>query len=230
MKDFLYGIVFKRLKRWTRAGLIDETEVLLSKIPTGSKILSIGGYGTTDTELSRICKKYDLVLVKTDIDMTHSPEFVADISSDNLPFGKDFAAIVALEVFEHVIDYDNAINNLHSIIVESGIIIISVPWIIPVHDKPGDFRRYTHFELDRIFGSNFDISIASRGGYGQSVLVLGLRGLISGGLIGKIICFLSFIISFFVKKPKIKFSELQNLPDSTIGYFLVGESRSIIAK
>ena len=221
-KDFLYGLALKQIKLWTRAGLIQATEFELQSLLPESRVLSIGGYGATDTQLDIICSKLNLQLITLDIDDNHMPDILADIGSSQIFQQSDFSAVVALEVFEHIQDYERALENIHKMLVPGGLVIVSTPWIIPVHDKPADFRRYTHFELARIFGKWFTTEVGYRGGYTQSVLVLGLRGLMTGGASGKFICVLSLCVSFFCKKPKMIFTELDKIPDSTIGYFVRG--------
>lgn len=46
-----YAIGLKRLKNWTRSGLLEETKTILLELQKGDKILSIGGYGATDLAL-----------------------------------------------------------------------------------------------------------------------------------------------------------------------------------
>jgi len=221
-KDFLYGLALKRLKLWTRAGLIHTTESELLKLERGSRILSIGGYGSTDSQLEVICSRLDLQLVTLDIDSAHSPEILADIGSNQNFQHHEYSAVIALEVFEHIQNYEQALENIYNLLHTGGIVLVSTPWIIPVHDKPADFRRYTHFELARLFGKWFTSEVGYRGGYAQSVLVLGLRGLMTGGLSGKVLCLLALCVSIFSRKPKIDFTSLDNFPDSTIGYFVRG--------
>ena len=222
MKDILYAIAFRRMKFWTRSGLVEETSKILMELKRGEKVLSIGGYGATDLALEKLCLELGLTLRKLDIEKSHDPDILADISDNNLKFKNKFHAIVALEVLEHIPNYELAITNIYKLLEDSGIIILSTPWIIPVHDKPGDFYRFTHFELQRSLQKHFEVKIGYRGNYLDSVFVLGLRGLISGGLTGKCVFSLTYILTFFRKPPVIKFANIAQFPDSTIGYFVSG--------
>lgn len=220
MKDRIYGVGFRRLKTWTRAGLIQETKEMLVQLKVGSSVLSIGGYGSTDNALENICLKNGLQLVKLDIDEEHLPDLVADLSHTDFRLAKQFDAVVALEVLEHIPDYETAILNMYSLLKPGGMMVLSTPWIIPIHDKPDDYHRFTHFELRRILSEFPTIRIGHRGNYIDSCVVLFLRGLISGGKAGKALFALGYVWSYLLKPPKIKFPKLADFPDSTIGYLV----------
>ena len=226
MKDFLYAIGLKRLKNWTRSGLLEETKKILLELQKGDKILSIGGYGATDLALEGLCSELGLTLTKLDVDKNHKPDILADISDIDFSFDSKFNAVVALEVLEHIPFYDLAISNIDRILFQNGYIILSTPWIIPVHDKPLDFYRFTHFELYRSLHDRFDVNIGFRGNYLDSILVLALRGLISGGFTGKCVFVLAYCLSIFRKPPSINFKKLADFPDSTIGYFVSGKKKN----
>ena len=225
MKDFLYAIGFKRMKNWTRSGLLEETFKILRELNMGDRVLSIGGYGATDSALERTCLDLGLTLTKLDVEKSHNPDILADISDINLLIDAKFNAVVALEVLEHIPFYELAITNIHGLLAESGSLVLSTPWIIPVHDKPGDYHRFTHFELNRSLRDRFEVKIGFRGNYLDSIFVLGLRGLISGGLTGKCVFMLTYFLTFFRKPPVINFTNLVDIPDSTIGYFVSGKKR-----
>ncbi len=222
IKDQIYGIGFRRLKIWTRAGLIDETIKVLVGLERGSSVLSVGGFGATDDALEKLCLARELRLVKLDIDARHSPDLVKDLSEKNFSLSESFHAIVALEVFEHISDYQTAIINIKNSLVLGGKIVVSTPWIIPVHDVPGDYHRFTHFQIRKMLTSFSNVQIGYRGDYIDSYLVLGLRGLLSGGSKGKVVFIFNYLVSFLRKIPTIKFETGEHFPDSTIGYFAYG--------
>lgn len=226
MKDRLYAIGLKRIKNWTRSGLLEETKKILLQLNKGDKVLSIGGYGLTDTALEELCLELDLSLTRLDVDESHYPDILADISNVNLLIDSKFKAVVALEVLEHIPCYELAIDNIYRFLLPNGYVILSTPWIIPVHDKPMDFFRFTHFELHRSLQERFEVKIGFRGNYLDSIFVLGLRGLISGGFTGKCIFVLTFILTNLRKPPAINFTNLAKIPDSTIGYFVSGKKFS----
>ena len=215
MKDFCWRIIQLRMKRWTRSGLYDFIEENL-KLHKSEKILVIGGFGQV---LNLINEKNPNKDVKTlDIKLAHRPDYLLDISDPRLIslIEEKFDQIICIEVLEHVPNYELALSNIYQLLNSNGVIIASTPWVIPLHDQPYDFHRFTWFEIDRILQKNnfVEILIECRGNYLDSILALGIRGLLSPNVSGKITSIMFTLLTLFLPKPK-RYSELQY---STIGY------------
>lgn len=70
------------------------------------------------------------------------------VSIINLPFCQDsFDVVFCTEVLEHVSKVDQAINELSRIVKPGGIIILTIPFIYPLHEEPWDFYRLTPHQL-----------------------------------------------------------------------------------
>ena len=215
MKDFCWRIIQLGMKRWTRAGLYDFIEENL-KLHKSDKVLVIGGFGQV---LNFINEKIPNKDVKTlDIQLAHRPDYLLDISDPSLIslIQEKFDQIICIEVLEHVPNYELALSNIYQLLHNNGIIIASTPWIIPLHDQPYDFHRFTWFEIKRILQKNnfTEILIECRGNYVDSIFALGVRGLLSPKMSGKITSIIFTSLTLFLPKPK-RYSELQY---STIGY------------
>jgi len=215
MKDFCWKIIQLRMKKWTRSGLYDFIEENL-KLHKSEKILVIGGFGQV---LNLINKKIPNKNVKTlDIQLAHRPDYLLDISDPSLVslIKEKFDQIICIEVLEHVPNYELALSNIHKLLNNNGVIIASTPWVIPLHDQPYDFHRFTWFEIKRILQKNNfeEILIECRGNYIDSIFALGVRGLLSPSLSGKITSIIFTLLTLFLPKPK-RYSKLQY---STIGY------------
>ena len=203
------------MKRWTRSGLYDFLEENL-KIQDINKILVIGGFGQV---LDLINQRVPSKNIKTlDIQLAHRPDYLLDISDPKLTdvISERFDQIICMEVLEHVPNYELALSNIYKLLNENGVFVASTPWIIPLHDQPYDFHRFTWFEVKRILQKNnfVEILIECRGNYIDSILALGIRGLLSPNLSGKITSIIFTLLTLFLPKPK-RYSELQY---STIGY------------
>ena len=203
------------MKRWTRSGLYDFLEENL-KIQDINKILVIGGFGQV---LDLINQRVPSKNIKTlDIQLAHRPDYLLDISDPKLTdvISERFDQIICMEVLEHVPNYELALSNIYKLLSENGVFVASTPWIIPLHDQPYDFHRFTWFEVKRILQKNnfVEILIECRGNYIDSILALGIRGLLSPNLSGKITSIIFTLLTLFLPKPK-RYSELQY---STIGY------------
>jgi len=82
--------------------------------------------------------------------------------SDILPFTDNFCdAIICTEVLEHVFNVRETIMEFNRVLKPSGLVFISVPFIMGLHEEPYDFFRYTKFGLRKMLLENKfkDISI-----------------------------------------------------------------------
>jgi|ERR1700733_13641940 SAM-dependent methyltransferase len=71
------------------------------------------------------------------------PEF--DIAKDVLP--EKFDVVIAEHVFEHLRHPSSAARNIHTMLKESGVFIIATPFLVRVHNEPGDYTRWSEMGL-----------------------------------------------------------------------------------
>lgn len=65
-----------------------------------------------------------------------------------VPLRSSIAETVALfEVAEHLEDPDSALNEISRILKPGGRLLLSIPFLYPVHDAPTDFQRFTEHGL-----------------------------------------------------------------------------------
>ena len=77
-----------------------------------------------------------------------------------MPFANaEFNTIILSDVLEHISEPDNLMRELTRIARPEGNIIIGVPFLYPVHEKPHDYHRYTRFKLENFARTNGLISI-----------------------------------------------------------------------
>jgi SAM-dependent methyltransferase len=68
----------------------------------------------------------------------------------HLPFAEGtFAAVLCLEVIEHVPDPAHVFAEIARVLSPGGQAWLSMPFLYPVHDAPHDYQRYTEFGLRR---------------------------------------------------------------------------------
>ncbi len=76
------------------------------------------------------------------------PDIFATASS--LPFANEsFDAAVMLEVMEHLRDPARALQDLVRVLRPGGTLVLSMPFLYPIHDAPFDFQRLTRYGLER---------------------------------------------------------------------------------
>jgi hypothetical protein len=214
------------MKKWTRAGLNELIRDELHELKPDSRVLSVGGHGPIDDFLKKIANENGWTLITLDIDPLHSPEILIDLadlsnlSIEQLPL---MDAIVCLEVFEHVHRITEAINGIKFRLAHNGRLIASTPWIIPMHDRPNDYRRFTYEGIESLLGEFREIKIIARGNYIDSVIALMLRGTRVSGKAGKFFAAFGVFCALLRRNPRIYSQVNSREIDSPIGYFFTGK-------
>jgi len=61
-----------------------------------------------------------------------------------LPFADaSFDTVLLLEVLEHVADARAVLAEIARVLKTGGVLLLSVPFLYPLHDAPHDYRRFT---------------------------------------------------------------------------------------
>lgn len=70
---------------------------------------------------------------------------------EKLPFEDGrFDAVVSFEVFEHVFNLSDLLNEINRVTKPSGYLLVSIPFVWAEHETPYDFARYTSFGITDI--------------------------------------------------------------------------------
>jgi SAM-dependent methyltransferase len=107
-----------------------------------------------------------------------SPQVFADGAF--LPFlSSSFETVLLLEVLEHVRNPEKVLKEISRVLKPSGKLLISVPFLYPLHDSPHDYRRYTAPGL---------VQILTEAGLRPGVVLRRNAGLKTAALLGAIAC------------------------------------------
>ncbi|MDF1548083.1 MAG: class I SAM-dependent methyltransferase [Bacteroidales bacterium] len=89
-----------------------------------------------------------------------------------IPFNNGhFDVVFSSEVFEHVFDIENVINEIHRVIKPGGKLFITVPFTWNEHEIPNDFGRYTSFGIRHLLEKNgFEIISLEKSGHFAAVI------------------------------------------------------------
>ena len=218
MKDLIWGLCLKGLKRHSRSGLIEVVKRELTGLDQ-PVVLSVGGYGPVDKELCDYVISQKGEFVTFDINPSHNPDVLGDIQNIAWVLNQKKLipdVIVALEVFEHVPNPAHAAASCYSALPEQGKLILSTPWIIPIHDRPHDYYRFTPAALRTVLKDFAHTSVLARGNFHDSIIALLLRGLFSGGKKGKMVMLVGLILSS-LRRPPAVYNHTDSI-DSCIGY------------
>ncbi|TAL50343.1 methyltransferase domain-containing protein [Patescibacteria group bacterium] len=78
-----------------------------------------------------------------DINPTHHPDLLLDVANMHAVQTKSIDVISACELFEHVKRVDAGLRECHRVLKPSGLLIITVPFLYPIHADPYDYQRWT---------------------------------------------------------------------------------------
>lgn len=222
LKHITYSVIHKRLKKFTRSGINDQIVNSSKFILPNHRILIVGGHGPISNLIKEVFKEN--YIKELDIEIKHKPDYLVDIQDTDAiaKIKEQFNIIFILEVLEHLQTPQKGLENLQTLLAPDGLIIGSTPWIIPIHDRPFDYYRFTHYSISNMIQSS-DLEIVKiycRGNYVDSLICLMFRGLKSHGNVGKAISVLALVISFLrLSKPKT----YDTSQDACIGYSWIGK-------
>ena len=134
--------LFSRLDYSLRRYYVDEFfKRNISIFPKSAIILDIGGKkvrkrGQFDIENHLVTVKY------ANIDSQTNPDYLCDGSK--IPVGSNsFDGVICSEVLEHVKEPVLIIKEAFRVLKPSGLLLISVPFLVRTHPDPSDYGRYT---------------------------------------------------------------------------------------
>jgi Methyltransferase domain len=64
--------------------------------------------------------------------------------------GPRYPFVLCTEVLEHVVDIDRSFEGLRRLTARDGLVVLTVPFLFPVHMEPFDFRRLTEFGISQL--------------------------------------------------------------------------------
>lgn len=138
--------MFRKISRKKRKGLIAEHM-------TTAKVLDIGcGAGPY--------KEFFPNRFTLDIDPEKNPDVVGDIHTIPLE-DNSYECILCTEVLEHVRDPKLAVSELYRVLKPGGKIIVSTPFVYPLHQVPHDYWRFTKYGLRNLFQEFKDVEVTS---------------------------------------------------------------------
>ncbi|WP_299410515.1 class I SAM-dependent methyltransferase [Acaryochloris sp. IP29b_bin.148] len=145
--------------------------------------------------------------------------------NDGIPLqGKIFDTILMTDVLEHISNPELVMSEVSRLLKPRGKLILTVPFLYKIHEKPYDYFRYTEFSLKMFCQKNkLDIlHLEPYGGTFEIILDITAKQLARFSLISSAHLFLSRLVvnSRFGKKVSAKTSK--NFP---LGYGLVAQKQ-----
>jgi SAM-dependent methyltransferase len=82
-----------------------------------------------------------------------------------------FDTVVLMNVLEHVYENRRLVQNIASLLKPGGKLILTVPFLLKVHQAPFDFSRYTPYYLE-VVAKDAGLTIATMNGYYDPLYLL----------------------------------------------------------
>jgi SAM-dependent methyltransferase len=161
-------------KTLSRKNLHNFLDHQFAVIPPGAIVANIGSGGKVEEQLRHWARKTGFEVRSMDIDNARGPDLVCDITQPHLP-PESFDVLVIAEVLEHVTDPHAAARGIQHLLKPSGRVILTVPFLFPIHDRPHDYFRYTQYGLAHLFNWLTELHIAPRNSWAEAINVLASR-------------------------------------------------------
>ncbi|GAG75162.1 unnamed protein product [marine sediment metagenome] len=170
-----------------------------------------------------------------DINDEYKPDIILDVTNMKQITSNSIDVINAIELFEHVINVEKAISECYRVLKENGILIISVPFLSPIHADPYDFQRWTDYKWKIELGEcGFSIQkFIIMGRFYTSLaemIIIKLKDYKAKSVIGKL---LYYVFRPFVdrsikldNKPSVK--DNPKLSKYHSGYFIIAKKKKIV--
>ena len=166
--------VVKLSKILSRQGLYPFLEGEFAKIPAGAKVLNVGAGGEIETMLRQYASAQSFEVQSLDIDPGRDPEIVGDLSTYEFD-DTAFDVIVLSEVLEHIRTPDAAVSNALKGLKLGGTLVLTTPFLFPIHDRPHDYYRYTKYGLAWLLRDYVDVTITPRNSWAEALNVMFVR-------------------------------------------------------
>lgn len=211
-------------KLLSRKGLDSFLSGKIASISAGQRVLNVGAGGDFARVLQAGAVKNGFTVTNVDIDPSRHPDVVDDITQSSFQ-DESFDAIVMLEVLEHVVNPIGAASEVLRLLKPNGQLILSTPFIFPLHDRPHDFFRYTKYGLTHLFKELVGLEIRERNSWAEAILVLLVRLIFEGGRRYQIASLFLIPIAVLCVPLAVLVSAILPTDFLTTGYILSGTKR-----
>jgi SAM-dependent methyltransferase len=191
--------VVKLSKLISRKGLYEFLGREFANVAAGREVLTVGAGGEVGALLAEHARRNGFCVTSFDIDERRAPDILGDICAHDFS-GRTFDVIVLSEVLEHVHSPHLAISNIRAALREGGRLILTVPFIFPIHERPHDYYRYTRYGLEFLLREFTDVRIGERNSWAEAINALAPRMVVDRSRSARLVAPL-FVAAAFLKLP-----------------------------
>lgn len=132
------------------------------------RVLDLGSKRMARKGLFALEARPDDHWISLDISGASAPDVIA--WGERLPFGAGaFDAAVCTEVIEHVAEPQRLVSELCRVVRPGGHLLLSSPFLYPIHGDPNDYQRLTETRLRELLGDFGHVEIAVSGYFASVV-------------------------------------------------------------
>lgn len=137
----------------------------VAKVPPKSLVCDLGGHKSAKRGKFDI-REYDLRVITINLSVGRRPDIQADAGQVPHP-ANTYDVVICGELLEHVPNPVQVLHEAYRVLRPEGVLLISVPFMFPMHEQPYDFGRYTNFFWDdNLRAAGFrQIEIQAQGSY-----------------------------------------------------------------
>lgn len=135
----------------------------LADVSLSGKVLDLGG-ARSSAYHRFLGGTYEVTIVN--IDEAAAPDVVHDLEKP-LPFADaSYDGVLLINVLEHIYEDEQLLSESHRVLASGGRIVITVPFLFPVHPSPHDFWRFTDEGLSHMLekAGFSDVKVTPLGG------------------------------------------------------------------
>lgn len=219
-----YRFLVRASKVLSRQGLYPFLDAEFSAIPPGSRVLSVGAGGEVNRRLYSEGASRGFEIVSSDIDPLRGPDVVADVCSPVFADGS-FDVVVMSEVLEHVRSPHHAVDRLHACLRPGGVLLLTAPFLLPIHERPHDYFRYTHYGLRMLLSEFEEVVIRERNSWPAAVNVVAARLAVDERLSSRLAAPLFVLLAFLNLPFVLLIGRLVPTDFATTGYVVSARKR-----
>ena len=184
----------------SRQGLYEFLEPQFEQIESGSRVLTVGAGGGVNERLRNIADQNGFEVFSFDIDDEKQPDILGDLCAYDFS-DQQYDIVVVSEVLEHLHSPHLGVQNLYNALKPGGRLILTTPFIFPIHDQPYDYFRYTKYGLKHLLSEFEQVNIMERNSALEAIDVLWMRLSKVKGKHTFILKRLVLYTVFYVKRP-----------------------------